>query len=399
MMSAVLWLGFVISLSILMIMARRNLWLGFIFSALSLGLFTLTGGEIAGQIANTLTDTSVLLLALAVGVIPMIGGAMEMSGLMEDIVNNLRVRKKLYVSFSPALVGMLPMPGGALLSAPLIKRAGDDIPPANKCSINIWYRHVLYLIYPLGTALIASTKIAGLNIYVAIIYLSPAFLLTLALGYIFLLRNVSGKVRTRGEFERNKLVVPLSILLVAPLLDLTLTFVFNFNVPEVHLVIAVLTSLLLAFWFGNLGMGHVIPLLKKMRPWRFSFIIIGMFLFLNIFKASSVPGAFAELSFSKPVLLVIVGALLGFSTGRIQLPATIIIPIYFSKYTSSIMEPVAFAIMYFSIFLGYAVSPVHPCVSVTIEYFKVALKDFLRTLAWPAIIGLAATLIFSLIAL
>ena len=61
------------------------------------------------------------------------------------------------------------------------------------------------------------------------------------------------------------------------------------------------------------------------------------------------------------------------------------------------MPPATFAIMYFSIFLGYVMSPVHPCVSVTIEYFKVTLKEFLKPLTLPAIIGLIVTFITAIL--
>jgi len=50
----------------------------------------------------------------------------------------------------------------------------------------------------------------------------------------------------------------------------------------------------------------------------------------------------------------------------------------------------AFAVTYFAIYLGYVISPVHPCVSVSIEYFSISMSAFLRRMALPvAIVGLA----------
>ena len=34
------------------------------------------------------------------------------------------------------------------------------------------------------------------------------------------------------------------------------------------------------------------------------------------------------------------------------------------------------------------ISPVHPCISVSLEYFNVGLKDFLKKVFWPAILAL-----------
>jgi len=45
--------------------------------------------------------------------------------------------------------------------------------------------------------------------------------------------------------------------------------------------------------------------------------------------------------------------------------------------------------MYFSAFLGYAISPIHPCVSVSLQYFKEDFRSYIKTLALPAFIGLA----------
>ncbi len=58
---------------------------------------------------------------------------------------------------SPALFGMLPMPEGALLSAPMVDRFGENIDDSKKVIINVWFKHYLVFIYPLG-ALLPTTK-------------------------------------------------------------------------------------------------------------------------------------------------------------------------------------------------------------------------------------------------
>ena len=88
------------------------------------------------------------------------------------------------------------------------------------------------------------------------------------------------------------------------------------------------------------------------------------------------------------VLCVGVGFLLGLVTGRIQVPASIIIPIYLGSTGFEAMTPWPFVITYISIFLGYVISPVHPCISVSLEYFNVGLKDFLKKMFWPAMLAL-----------
>ncbi|MCK4359040.1 MAG: DUF401 family protein [Candidatus Cloacimonetes bacterium] len=395
-MNLTIWLGFLLSLALMIIIARKNLWVGFIIGALVLGIFNLSFREILAQIQNTLTDPSILLLAFAVGLIPLIGGALEVSGLMDDLVNNLRMKRKLFLAFGPAFLGMLPMPGGALLSAPLVLRAGTDISDDKYTAINVWFRHVLVLIYPLG-ALLVTSKMANLSLYVAMLYIIPGFILMIVLGYIFLLKGIHGNLKTSDNIIRKKIFIPLAIILSAPIIHLILMSLFKNIIQEIPLSVGVLTSLILAFSIGKLDLKKIIPISLKMKPWKYFLIIIGMFLFLNIFQASNISKVIADIVFCKSFLIVGVAAFLGFVTGRVQMPFAILLPIYYSKFGVEATTYLVFAVMFFSIFMGYVISPIHPCVSVSVEFFGSSLKDFFKRLIIPTGISLIFALIISLI--
>jgi len=390
------WLGLFIAIGVLLLVARKSLPLAFALSSITLGAFTLSPMEVGIGIWNTVTDPSILLLALAMGIIPMIGGVMEESGQMDCLVNNLRIGKRSFLVLSPALIGMLPVPGGALLSAPMVERVGKDMEGRVKAALNVWFRHVLFLMYPLGPALIASAKIAGLGVYEVIPYLFPCFLLTLIIGWSFFLRDAEGTISYEGGFSIKKLLIPLGIILLAPLLDFLLQKIVVASVKEWTTVIAVSCSLALALLLSDLSLSDIKRIGKRMAPWNFSLIIIGMFLFYNIFKTSGVPKLIASLAFSEPVLCL-ASFFLGMVTGRIQLPASVVIPTYLSMGKSSPMSPITFAFIFFSTFLGYIISPVHPCVSVSVEYFKVRIGDYLKTAATPTLIALILTLILALL--
>ncbi|HDM78723.1 MAG TPA: DUF401 family protein, partial [Deltaproteobacteria bacterium] len=253
------------------------------------------------------------------------------------------------------------------------------------------FRHLLLLIYPLG-ALLASTKMAQLNLYVVMIYLIPGFVLLFILGYLFLLKDIQGKVNYSSDFRLKGLLIPLIVIFIAPLIHSSLITIFPKVLPEIFLVIGVAASLILALCFGNSRWKTIRLVWKKTGPWRFSLIIIGMFLFLNIFKASDASRIIAEATFSKTFLLVGIGSILGFLTGRVQVPVSILLPIYYSKYGTNTMTCPVFALMYFSIFMGYVISPVHPCVSVSLEFFGAQLKDFFKLLIIPVLISLVIAL-------
>ncbi|MEA3345546.1 MAG: DUF401 family protein [Chloroflexota bacterium] len=390
------WIGLFISMGVLLVVSRKSLPLAFALSAITLGAFTLPPVGIWRGVWSTVADPSVLLLAVAMGIIPMIGGIMEVSGQMDRLVNNLRIGKKAFLALSPALFGTLPMPGGALLSSPMVERAGEGIEGRDKAALNVWFRHALLIIYPLNSALIVSAKIAGLEVHRAILYLLPSFVVVVIIGWVFFLRDVEGEILYRGTISARDLLLPLSIILLAPLLSFLLPQLFAFGLPEWTTLIAVSCSLGLALFLGDLSWEDVKKINERMVPWNFSLIIVGMFLFLNIFKASGVSELLAA-SASSILLLCIISFLLGVITGRVQLPTSVVIPTYLSMTGGNPMPPTIFTLVFFSAFLGYLISPVHPCVSVSTEYFGVRIGDYLKAAALPTLVAFIPTLALALL--
>jgi integral membrane protein (TIGR00529 family) len=386
------WVGLVVSLAAILLVARRSLPLALFCGAVILGVFTMPVMQVLEIIASTLTDSSVLLLSLAMGVIPMIGGTMKASGQMDDLVNNLRIGKRGLMALSPAMMGLLPMPGGALLSAPILEKGGVGVPDDLKVAINNWFRHLFVMIYPLSSALIASAKIADLSVYSAALYLLPTFFFALFLGYVFFVRKVAGTIEYDKPFSVKGLLLPLLIVLVAPLLDYSIKRFFNLPVKEVATIIGVSTSLFLSVLMSRFPL-NIVSIAKRMKPWNFTLIILGMFVFLNIFRQSSAAVLIASIPLEPATLCVVAGFVLGVATGRVLLPASIMLPVYLTFGT---ITPVVFALIYTSIFFGYMISPVHPCVGVSLEYFNVPMKNFLRLLIVPTFVIFGIVLLLSI---
>lgn len=390
------WVSFIASLILMILIARKNLWVGLVSGALSLGLLNLSFSEVLNTILNTITDPATLLLAISVGVIPFIGGTLETSGLITDLVTSLKMKCKTLLMLAPAFMGMLPMPGGALLSAPLLSKIGKNIRNSDNATANVWFRHVLILIYPLGP-LLATTKMAEINLYTTVLFLIPGSVLLTTLGYLFILRNVKDDSIPQGTVNRKKLIIPAVIIISAPAIHLCLMTGFKNLMQEIPLLVGVLFSLALVIHFGNLTIKDNIQLVKETRPWKFFLIIIGMFLFLNMFKASNTSKAISSIAFSRTFLIVVTGTFLGFVTGRVYIPISILLPTYYSRFGAAGMTPLVFSTMFFSVFIGYIISPIHPCVSVSLEYFKATLKDFYKRLAIPSIIAFLSALLFSIL--
>jgi len=183
------WLSFVIVIGVVMALSKYEL--GIILTFGALGFAFLAGVDILQSLINVLTDLSILTLIVIMILIPILGGIMEESGLMMEMIQKMRISKKSSLMMIPALFGLLPVPGGALMSAPIVQQIDTEEDANIKVSINVWYRHMLIMVYPVSSALIIASKLTNIHLYILVLGLLPALIVMWLIGYIILVRNVS----------------------------------------------------------------------------------------------------------------------------------------------------------------------------------------------------------------
>lgn len=99
--------------------------------------------------------------------------------------------KILLVSVA-ALIGLIPMPGGALFSAPLVEacdtehRLSSDI----KTRINYWFRHMWEYWFPLYAGVIMALQITGLEFYQMFLANFSMTLIHIFAGYVCILKGL-----------------------------------------------------------------------------------------------------------------------------------------------------------------------------------------------------------------
>ncbi|MGB2823861.1 MAG: DUF401 family protein, partial [Phycisphaerae bacterium] len=79
---------------------------------------------------------------------------MRRAGQLDEIVALARPllrRPAVAMAALPALIGLMPMPGGAQLSAPMVEAAAGEtkVPPDCLSAVNYWFRHVWEHFWPL----------------------------------------------------------------------------------------------------------------------------------------------------------------------------------------------------------------------------------------------------------
>jgi len=378
------WISFLIIIGLILLFSKYELSITLTLGAILFAI--LSQVSLLDSFLGVILNPSIVLLMIAVSLIPILGGIMEESGLMLELVQKMNVSKRISLIFTPAIFGLLPVAGGALLSAPIVDQIGKDIDERRKVAINVWYRHVVILIYPLSPALIVASYLSSISLYIIFSSMIIPFIILVIIGYVFLIKSIEV---SNKEYQRDLKVVLKNFIpiIIAPIIDFIGRIFFDISLPEeTYLVVGLFISLIVGVKMGGMTLQNIKPIVKKMKIWRFPLLIFGMFLFLEVFTNSGVPDDIGSLNIPY-ILFICLGFFLGYATGRIQLPLSILIPIYFVQNVISIMPLMDFVFLYVAIFLGYLITPIHPCVSYSASYFETSYNKVVKALAIPTFIS------------
>ncbi len=142
--------------------------------------FCLINFQILGNIPHlllvTTTDLAFLKLIATVFLIYLMSEIMRKSGDSEKFsssVQKLFRNSKGATAFLPAIIGLMPMPGGAMFTAPMIQDIGKDMTNLEKTTVNYWFRHTLEFFWPVYPAMYLLSSLSGIPIANVSIRLIP----------------------------------------------------------------------------------------------------------------------------------------------------------------------------------------------------------------------------------
>jgi integral membrane protein (TIGR00529 family) len=289
----------------------------------------------------------------------------------------------------PAAIGMVPMPGGALFSAPLVGRtvAYSANPPEWKAAVNYWFRHILEYWWPLYPVVIVTLSIFTIETWKYMLLLTPFTFVNLGAGYIFLIRKHDFSFAT--EINQNekipsiiRVLMPIIIIVAAALL---LPGLFEKNFPDLNpaswklmAMLAGLVISLIMIWQGrsNLSRKMFSDFVSKKTMTVF-ITLAGVMIFESLLDSSGlIPLAGHELSRSSvPISLII--AFLPFLAGLVTgiaigfAGAAFPIVVGFISAADVNIQPMAALVLAFSMgYAGMMLSPVHLCFLLTVDYFN-----------------------------
>ena len=402
-------IALIIVLSIKKVALSKVMFLSTLVMALSSGLsFT----QSVTTIWNAFISPSTINLVLSVIAIGLFSTIMNETGYLDKMVQGLHGflgNLKASIMVVPALIGSMPVLGGAAVSAPLVDKLGEELhlTPDKKAAVNLVFRHGMFFIFPFSPNLILLANMIGVQVNTLLSRLWPFGIVLWLTGYMFLLRKESSlgnqiSSEQPGTLRGESFLVFLkygSPLLVALGLSLFL---------DLPLWAAMLTGLVLGIVMAHFEKVDIPSLTTILRGANLSQAVAMLWImaFKEFVTMSPVFPTLVEhansLGISPPVLAVVLPLLFGYVSASLTTTLGVLVPILIPAEAHSSAVLYLACIIYAAGFLAYFASPLHLCQVLTCEYYKIDFSQLYK-LYWPILLavgivmlayaGIAATLL------
>lgn len=323
---------------------------------------------------------------------------------LKDIVDSLQKLVKDYrliLAFIPSFLGLLPMPAGAMFSAPMVDEVGSrmGLGAEKKTFVNYWFRHIWEFVWPLYPSIILFSAILGVEAREIIMVQLPISFIALILGLIWEQRYLKkdGASDKRGEFGLN---LKKLFLGTWPIL-LVIFLVIIIKIDLLISLILVIPSLVLLNR-SKMKTEVIIEIIKKDVPLNTVVLIIGIMIFKKILETTGaimvIPGFFTELGVHPLVILFFIPFLIGMLTGITAAVVGIGFPVLLPFIVTQGEVNLNYAMFAFvGGYTGHMLSPMHLCLVVTNDYFKADTGTIYKMLILPIIIVILSALILAIV--
>jgi len=381
---------------LILIRLRLNPCLAILAGSLTLSLLVLPLHSIPDLMLQTLLNHQTLRLLAVVACALTLACLMELNGLLAKLAAMMeRIGPRLAMCLTPAVIGLVPMPAGALVSATtlrgLVKRLG--LTPEQATFINYWFRHIWEYSLPVYPAVITASVLLSAPLSSVVKTLLPMTVLAIAFGAISsyrilkLKKTPEIKEKASKNTVRDFLSASWPVLLLVSLILLGLDAVIVFP----------LTLALFALQQRAKG-----PELKQSFKYGMDPKILLMLYAVMLYKATieSSGTAYALLSDMQSIrlpALVIIAAvpfLMGFATGVAVAFVGIAFPLLIPFIISDLgVNSYVLLLAYTSGEVGLLLSPVHLCFILSAEYFKANLAKVYKYIL-PPLLAIEAIAVF-----
>jgi integral membrane protein (TIGR00529 family) len=366
-------------------------------------IFGISPSEILKLTLNATIASDTIQLLVIIFMVLLLGQilkAKESLKIFVEATERILKKKSLIISFSPALIGLLPMPGGALVSAPILNETleKDNMSPELKTYINFWFRHIWEYIWPLYPGLILTVGIFKVDFISLFKHQFYFTILAIIIGAVFMkiyLPELKDNKITPQPLWKNLFQFVLGLWEI--LLIIAIVMIFKIKV-YLSITIVVLFSFIILK--KSLKEKYKI-FLDSLKP-SILLTIIAVMVFKTYILHSDVILITKKLILGagsyKFLIMFFVPFIIGFLTGVNSAFAGISFPLFISIVGTTNPDMWKIMYLYVSGFAGVLLSPVHFCFVLSAQYFKAKLKDVYKYLL-PSVLILIiiSTILFILI--
>ncbi|MCX8058341.1 MAG: DUF401 family protein [Spirochaetes bacterium] len=374
----------------------------FIVSLIFILLYKVNLDIVIASLKNIIFSYSNINLILAVILITFFGEVLSSNGNFKNtfILFSSKFKELKYtLAIIPALIGLIPMPGGALFSAPMVEEGGKiiNLNQEEKHHINYVFRHIWEFFWPTYPAILLINnffKISIKNIIYNQVLYSIIYVIIALIIFIFPIKNK----RTIKEIEKKSLYKNTNIrfnnFFINSINYFKNSFLFLFFInfwPIIVLLIILIAfetninfivSIILIIFFivNKIKPNVILSNFKKSFSLSTILTIISIIFFKELITISDVlkilPKILTSLSVNPFIIVALPPFLIGFLTGLTVASVGVTFPILKTFYFSG--SNLIYSLIMISVisgFWGVMLSPVHLCLSLTREYFKTSYKN------------------------
>jgi len=383
----------VIAVIIFLIRIKWKLEYIMLLASLLIGvLFGLSPVQIGKNFVLALVDPATLKLIGIIVLVYILSGVLRKVESLKDLVDSLQGLVKDYrlvLAFIPALLGLIPMPAGAIFSAPMVKDVGGRVglTPEEELFVNYWFRHIWEFVWPLFPGIILFAGLLKVEIQEVIVVQFPLTIITVIVGFIWEYKNLRKDTTLINKkdilFNLKKLffgVWPILLIIVLVLgtkTDLLLS-----------LLIVILSLIFINI--KKLSLKILKEIVKNDIDLSVVILIASIMIFKRILQVSGgieiIPEVFAKLGIHPFIVLFsipfFIATMTGVGTAALGIGLPVLLPIIVQGEPNLYYAMLAFA----GSFAGVMISPMHLCLVVTKNYFKADMAKIYKMLTPPLII-------------
>ncbi|MCD6250301.1 MAG: DUF401 family protein [candidate division Zixibacteria bacterium] len=301
---------------------------------------------------------------------------------MADACQNLRGGNKAAVVILPPLIGVMPMPGGSLMSAPLVNSLMSDkqYTPHFKCATNYWFRHLIELTWPIYPGIILTEAVTGMPVYKISLLQSPLTVAMLIVGLFVFIRPMGSQPSANPSIAKAVIGIIGSIWPV--IIAVTLYGAFKVEL-SLSLLIANLCLVVVAHPTKKIMASAI----KQGLSIKMLMFIYGVLSFQSILELSggmeSIPKLATEYHLPEGMIIFSVCFLIGFLTGMISAYVGLGFTLLAGLLYQPELIPNNIMLASLSGFTGFLISPAHLCVVVTSNYFGCDVGSMIKKVILP----------------